>query len=87
MLSVFMDPAQFINLVSGSNLCVGRNLESCTSTVQVAPPFTLDGRWVTLIDTPGFDDTSRSDTEVLTQIASFLATACVSLRFIYSNLC
>ncbi|KAJ7745774.1 P-loop containing nucleoside triphosphate hydrolase protein [Mycena metata] len=64
----------FINVVSGSNLRVGRGLHSCTSTVQVATPFQLDGRVVTLIDTPGFDDTSRSDTEILTQIASFLAT-------------
>ncbi|KAJ6513018.1 P-loop containing nucleoside triphosphate hydrolase protein [Mycena sanguinolenta] len=65
----------FINLLSGSKLRVGTSLQSCTTTVQVASPFQLDSRWITLIDTPGFDDTSRSDTEVLTQIAAFLATA------------
>ncbi|KAJ7364254.1 P-loop containing nucleoside triphosphate hydrolase protein [Mycena albidolilacea] len=65
----------FINIVSGSNLRVGKSLQSCTSTVQVAPPFQLGDRWVTLIDTPGFDDTTRSDTEILTQIAAFLAAA------------
>jgi len=64
----------FINILSGSNLRVGSSLQSCTSTVQVASPFQLDGRWITLIDTPGFDDTTRSDTEILTQIAAFLAT-------------
>ncbi|KAJ7126809.1 P-loop containing nucleoside triphosphate hydrolase protein [Mycena epipterygia] len=63
----------FINIASGSDLRVGRTLQSCTSTVQVAPAFQLDGRWVTLIDTPGFDDTSRSDTDILTLIAAFLA--------------
>ncbi|KAJ7476013.1 P-loop containing nucleoside triphosphate hydrolase protein [Mycena latifolia] len=63
----------FINIVSGSNLRVGQTLQSCTSTVQVAPAFQLDGRWVTLIDTPGFDDTSKSDTDILTLIAAFLA--------------
>ncbi|KAJ7455268.1 P-loop containing nucleoside triphosphate hydrolase protein [Mycena galericulata] len=63
----------FSNIVSGSNLRVGRSLQSCTSTVQLAPPFCLDGRWVTLIDTPGFDDTSKSDTDILTLIAAFLA--------------
>ncbi|KAJ7170857.1 P-loop containing nucleoside triphosphate hydrolase protein [Mycena crocata] len=63
----------FINTVSGSNLRVGRTLQSCTSTVQVASAFQLDGRWVTLIDTPGFDDTSKSDTDILTLIAAFLA--------------
>ncbi|KAJ2935282.1 hypothetical protein H1R20_g1815, partial [Candolleomyces eurysporus] len=35
----------------------------------------LDGRSVTLIDTPGFDDTNRSDTEILRMIAHFLSTA------------
>ena len=49
-------------------------MESCTDEVQVADKFTLDGRSVTLIDTPGFDDTSRSDTDILKTIATFLAT-------------
>ena len=66
---------QFINLASGSNLRVGMDLASCTAEVQVADKFTLDGRSVTLIDTPGFDDTSRSDTDILRTIAAFLATA------------
>jgi hypothetical protein len=50
-------------------------LESCTAEVQLADRFVLDGRKVILIDTPGFDDTLRSDTEVLKMIAAFLATA------------
>jgi len=33
----------------------------------------LDGHSILLFDNPGFDDTSRSDTEILTQIAAFLA--------------
>jgi len=49
-------------------------LESCTAEVQIADEFDLDGRRVLLIDTPGFDDTSKSDTEVLRMIAAFLAT-------------
>ena len=51
------------------------NLESCTAEVQLSDMFTLDGRRVLLIDTPGFDDTSKSDTDVLKMIAAFLATA------------
>jgi predicted GTPase len=66
---------KFINLASGSNLRVGKGLHSCTNIVQVAQPFELDGRMVTLIDTPGFDDTTRSDTDILRMIAAFLATA------------
>jgi predicted GTPase len=64
---------QFINLASGSNLPVGRGLESCTSEVQTSRPFLLNGRIITLIDTPGFDDTSRSDTDILSSIAAYLS--------------
>jgi predicted GTPase len=35
----------------------------------------LKGRPVTLIDTPGFDDTTKSDSDILRMIAAFLATA------------
>ena len=48
-------------------------MKSCTSDVQVAEEFTLDGREVILIDTPGFDDTNVSDAEILEKIAAFLA--------------
>lgn len=65
---------QFINSASGGNLRVGQGLKSCTSKVQIASTFELDGRDVTLIDTPGFDDTTRSDAEILRMIAAFLAT-------------
>ena len=65
---------QFINLASHSNLQVGMNIKSCTVDVQLADKFTLDGRQVALIDTPGFDDTTRSDTDILGNIAAFLAT-------------
>ncbi|TFY83408.1 hypothetical protein EWM64_g597 [Hericium alpestre] len=61
-------------MASGSHLGVGFGLESCTSDVQTAQAFELDGRRVMLIDTPGFDDTSKSDTDILKLIASFLQT-------------
>lgn len=65
---------QFINLASGSRLQVSNNLGSCTQEVLVAPDFSLDGRSVKLIDTPGFDDTDRSDAEIVQVIAAFLET-------------
>jgi len=65
----------FINLASGSSLGIGKGLRSCTNTVQLAGAFNLDNRRVLLIDTPGFDDTTRSDTDVLKMIAAFLATS------------
>ncbi|KAH8799269.1 P-loop containing nucleoside triphosphate hydrolase protein [Flagelloscypha sp. PMI_526] len=63
----------FINLVSGSNLRIGTGLHSCTAEVQVGNSFELDGRSVTLIDTPGFDDTKMSELEILKLISDYLA--------------
>lgn len=66
-------------MASGSNLRIGVNLESCTAEVQLADEFILDRRPVILIDTPGFDDTNKSDTDILKLIAAFLATTWVAL--------
>lgn len=63
----------FINRASGSDFPVESGLESCTTDVGTSKPFLLDGRFVTLIDTPGFDDTIRNDTDVLTSIAAYLS--------------
>ncbi|EAU87550.2 hypothetical protein CC1G_12349 [Coprinopsis cinerea okayama7 len=57
----------------GSRLPVSSGLKSCTNDVAVSEPFTLDGRKMRLIDTPGFDDSNRSDAEVLGTISDFLA--------------
>jgi len=62
----------FVNMASRSYLKVGNDLESCTSEIQESEVFILDGRRVVLIDTPGFDDTHKSDTDVLKSIAAFL---------------
>ena len=64
---------QFVNIASHSSLQVAAGFETCTVEVQAADEFTLDGRKVVLIDTPGFDETSRSDTDVLRMIATFSA--------------
>ncbi|KAG2147594.1 P-loop containing nucleoside triphosphate hydrolase protein [Suillus clintonianus] len=63
----------FINEASGTDFAVGKGLESCTNEVQATKPFKLNGREVTLIDTPGFDDTSRSDTDILAMIGAYLS--------------
>ena len=47
--------------------------ESYTAEVKLTDEFTLDRRAVTLIDTPGFDDTSKSDMEILRIVGAFLA--------------
>src|SRR5207248_1748452 len=48
------------------------SLQYCTTEVQVASFSTKSGRLGYLIDTPGFDDTNRSNTEILKEIAAFL---------------
>ncbi|KAG0705709.1 hypothetical protein DFH29DRAFT_996582 [Suillus ampliporus] len=63
----------FINKASESDLPVGDGLESCTSEVRTSRPFVVSERIVTLIDTPGFDDTTRSDTDILSMIAAYLS--------------
>ncbi|KAF7357261.1 GTP-binding protein A [Mycena sanguinolenta] len=62
----------FINLLSGAKLHVGHKLTSCTENVAVTSPFRFEGRSVTLIDTPGFDDTKQSQMEILSRISVFL---------------
>jgi hypothetical protein len=43
------------------------------TTVVATSRFLFDSKWVTLIDTPGFDDTYKSDADILQEIARFLA--------------
>ena len=47
---------------------------SCTSDVAYSN-CTIDGRRVILIDTPGFDDSTVSDTDILKMIGLHLQTA------------
>ncbi|KIK51369.1 hypothetical protein GYMLUDRAFT_50604 [Collybiopsis luxurians FD-317 M1] len=61
----------FVNLASGSKFLVGEGLESCTDSVQTRN-FVFEGKDVTLIDVPGFDDTTKSDIDVLQIITDFL---------------
>ena len=65
--------------MSGSDLAVSDGLESCTDTVQTVDAFYLDERRLVLVDTPGFDDTTLSSTDVLKIIAAFLETSYVVL--------
>ncbi|RPB03413.1 hypothetical protein L873DRAFT_1591928, partial [Choiromyces venosus 120613-1] len=61
----------FIKAVSGnSEVQVSGGLHSCTSKVQ-SYSFEHGDATITLVDTPGFNDTTRSDTEVLTEICDW----------------
>lgn len=65
---------QFINLVAGggSEAQPSDYLESCTKDAVAAKPFLLDGRSVTLVDTPGFDPTDGNEAQVLRLISEVL---------------
>ena len=59
-------------LAGTKSMAIRLGLVSCASEIQQLI-FQMDGRIGCLIDTPGFDDTYLSDTEVLEQIANWLA--------------
>ncbi|CAN9308350.1 unnamed protein product [Alternaria alternata] len=62
----------FINVASGRNdLGEGHGIEACTQ--DITPKSVLvDNAWVNLIDTPGWDDTYRTDTDILTLIGDYV---------------
>ncbi|KAF2652456.1 hypothetical protein K491DRAFT_635513 [Lophiostoma macrostomum CBS 122681] len=65
----------FISLCTQELLpTASHGLSSCTSKVT-AHTVKHDGRTVHLIDTPGFDDSGRSDSETLQELAYYLAAA------------
>jgi len=64
----------FINIATGFNIGVGHSLESCTSEIKIVKlsvPEFADGD-VVFVDTPGFDDTHISDTDILKMVANWL---------------
>jgi GTP-binding protein EngB required for normal cell division len=62
---------------------IGHSLLSCTKGVNEYSCIADNGRRLTLIDTPGFDDTYSSDAEVLTSIANYLTRHFQSGRYIH----
>lgn len=70
----------FINYLAGDSVRVGHDLKSCTAKLQPVVITSsqhpqLGGQRLVIVDTPGFDDTYVSDSEILSRIASWLATA------------
>ncbi|QPC71022.1 hypothetical protein HYE68_001774 [Fusarium pseudograminearum] len=64
--------SSFISKCTDKSATIGHDMISCTSIVDVYPYEVTPDFTVYLIDTPGFDDTGRSDTEVLSEIAAWL---------------
>ncbi|KAH6712677.1 P-loop containing nucleoside triphosphate hydrolase protein [Leptodontidium sp. MPI-SDFR-AT-0119] len=67
----------FIKTVSGRNdVVVGDSLCSETSEVR-AYEFLHNGKQYILVDTPGFDDTTRSDSQITEKILTWLKTSMI----------
>ncbi|KAK3366190.1 P-loop containing nucleoside triphosphate hydrolase protein [Lasiosphaeria ovina] len=63
----------FASRASGrQDLHIGHGADSCTQYPYTVT-FRLDGHRVTLIDTPGLDDSARPDVDILESIAKYLA--------------
>jgi predicted GTPase len=61
-------------MATGHTVGVGHELESCTSEVtaiRMTCPEISDSD-ICLVDTPGFDDTARSDVEIFELISEWL---------------
>lgn len=54
---------------------------SCTSEIQKVS-IEIDGQLVTFVDTPGFDDTLLTDTEILTRISEWMTNSFVHFDLI-----
>ncbi|KAF5677560.1 hypothetical protein FHETE_1611 [Fusarium heterosporum] len=65
--------SSFISKCCAKPVTIGHKQGSCTSVVDVYPYEVSADSTVYLIDTPGFDDTDKSDTEVLKEIAAWLS--------------
>jgi energy-coupling factor transporter ATP-binding protein EcfA2 len=61
----------FINVATGVDAGVGHELESCTSEIGIIK-MVFPGSNIVFVDTPGFDDTKRSDSDILKMISDWL---------------
>ncbi|KAJ8689314.1 hypothetical protein PTI98_013347 [Pleurotus ostreatus] len=66
--------SSFINTATGNKTGVGHELESYTSSIQIIKFRSLEISMqdIIFVDTPGFDDTHKSDIEILTMVADWL---------------
>ncbi|KAI8961907.1 P-loop containing nucleoside triphosphate hydrolase protein [Daldinia sp. FL1419] len=61
----------FINKMTGGDLETSNSLNSCTKMIEAAT-VKMEDQEICLIDSPGFDDTTLSDSDILKEIAGYL---------------
>jgi hypothetical protein len=64
--------SSFISLLCDTKIKIGHNLHACTNQADIHACKIYPEQAIYLIDTPGFDDTHRSDTEILRELARWL---------------
>ncbi|OTA56918.1 hypothetical protein K449DRAFT_387310 [Hypoxylon sp. EC38] len=65
----------FISACTEKEVKIGHDLQACTQGLDVYPCSLFKDKNVYLVDTPGFDDTTRTDKEVLKEIALWLGSS------------
>ena len=68
---LFLNVKKFIGTATGADAGVGHDLESCTSKIGIIR-MSLLGTKIVFVDTPGFDDTKKTDSEILMMISNWL---------------
>jgi predicted GTPase len=67
---------QFIDTATSQNgSTIGHGLTSFTSDIKPVAMRGPGGQPLVFVDTPGFDDTHKSDTQILATIATWLISA------------
>jgi len=69
--------SQFIGAATGSDVGVGHELQSCTTEINMVKLDFVDSFErtdfdIVFVDTPGFDDTNKTDVEILEMLADWL---------------
>lgn len=65
---------QGTSAASAREMTVGHNLAPCTESIEFAST-EIDGHRLTMVDTPGFDESERDDSAILSLIAIWLKKA------------
>jgi GTPase Era involved in 16S rRNA processing len=63
---------------------VGHSLQSQTQIVHALRIVFRDNFNVVLVDTPGFDDTNRTDMDILKTIARWFGSVCVHSMYMWT---
>jgi len=67
----FLNGGKFINVATGVDAGFGHDLKSCTSEIGIIKMSFPDFN-IVFVDTPGFDNTKRSDSDFLEIILGWL---------------